>query len=87
MNLKAGVFGQSRSGSITAPFVHGGAMNNEIFKAYMEHVLVPTLSPDNIVVLDNLPAHKAPRARKAIEQVGAQMIFLLPIVSISTRSK
>ncbi len=63
---------------MTAPFVHEGAMNRDIFQAYVEHVLVPTLSPGDIVVLDNLPAHKVPGARKAIEQVGARMMFLPP---------
>lgn len=63
---------------MTAPFVHDGAMNGEIFQAYVEQVLVPTLSPGDIVVLDNLPAHKVPGARKAIEQAGAQMMFLPP---------
>ena len=63
---------------MTAPFVHDGAMNSEIFHAYVEHVLVPTLSPGDIIVLDNLPAHKVPGARKAIERVGAQMMFLPP---------
>lgn len=63
---------------MTAPFVHDGAMNSEIFQAYVEHVLVPTLSPGDIIVLDNLPAHKVPGARKAIERVGAQMMFLPP---------
>ena len=52
-----------------APFVHEGTMNGEIFQAYVEHVLVPTLSPGDIVVLDNLPAHKGP---------GAQMMVLPP---------
>ncbi|WP_010508458.1 transposase, partial [Komagataeibacter europaeus] len=55
-----------------------GAMNSEIFQAYVEHVLVPTLSPGDIIVLDNLPVHKVPGARKAIERVGAQMMFLPP---------
>lgn len=63
---------------MTAPFVHDGAMNSEMFQAYVEHVLVPTLSPGDIVVLDNLPAHKVPGARKAIERAGAQMMFLPP---------
>lgn len=63
---------------MTAPFVHDGAMNSEIFQAYVEHVLVPTLSPGDIVVLDNLSAHKVPGARKAIEQAGARMMFLPP---------
>ena len=63
---------------MTAPFVHEGVINSEIFRAYVEHVLMPTLSPGDIVVLDNLPAHKMPGARQAIERAGAQMMFLPP---------
>ena len=55
---------------MTAPFVHEGAMNGVIFQAYVEHVLVLTLSPRDIVVLDNLPAHKMPGARKASNERG-----------------
>lgn len=56
-----------------ATFVREGAMNGDIFQAYVEHVFVPTMSPGDIVVLDNLPAHKVPRAQKGIKQVGARM--------------
>ncbi|GAA4494921.1 hypothetical protein GCM10023158_14050 [Gluconacetobacter tumulicola] len=58
---------------MTASFVHEGAINGEIFQAYVERVLMPTLSPGDIVVLDNLSAHKIPSARKAIELAGAQI--------------
>ena len=56
-------------------------MNSEIFQAYVEHVPMPMLSPDNIIVLDNLPAYKFSGARKAIERVGTQMMFLPPMRS------
>ncbi|ARW18372.1 hypothetical protein S101446_03298 (plasmid) [Komagataeibacter europaeus] len=55
---------------MTAPFVHDGATNSEIFQAYVKHVLMPTLSPGDIVVLDNLPVHEVPGARKVIERMG-----------------
>ena len=48
------------------------------FLAYVEQVLVPTLSPGDIVVLDNLPAHKGAAAREAIEAAGASLLFLPP---------
>ena len=41
---------------MTAPFVYDGAMNGNVFLAYVEQVLVPTLEPGNVVIMDNLPA-------------------------------
>ncbi len=55
-----------------------GAMNGAAFTAYAEAFLAPTLSPGDIVVLDNLPAHKVNGARAAIERAGARLIFLPP---------
>ncbi len=63
---------------MTAPFVYDGAMNGIVFRAYIEQVLVPTLSPGDIVIMDNLPAHKASGVREAIEQAGAELRFLPP---------
>jgi transposase len=55
-----------------------GAMNGAAFTTYAEAFLAPTLSPGDIVVLDNLPAHKVNGARAAIERAGARLIFLPP---------
>ena len=52
-------------------------MTGQAFLAYVEQVLIPTLKPDDIVALDNLPAHKIAAVRAAIEAKGAQL-FLLP---------
>ena len=54
-----------------------GPMNAAAFRAYVEQVLVPTLNPDDIVVMDNLPAHKVAAVRRLIEAGGAT-VFLLP---------
>ena len=54
-----------------------GPMTGPAFLAYVEQVLIPTLRPDEIVVMDNLPAHKIAAVRAAIEAAGAQL-FLLP---------
>ena len=54
-----------------------GPMTGEAFLAYVEQVLIPTLQPDDIVVMDNLPAHKTAPVRAAIAKAGAQL-FLLP---------
>lgn len=70
--------GALRLSGVTAPMTLDGAMNAAAFLAYVEQVLVPTLKPGDIVVLDNLPAHKPPAIRKAIEVGGAVMLFLPP---------
>jgi transposase len=63
---------------IVAPMTIDGAMTGAAFLAYVEQVLVPTLRPGDIVVLDNLPAHKPVAIRQAIEGAGAIMRFLPP---------
>lgn len=70
--------GALRLSGMTAPFVYDGAMNGAVFLAYVEQILVPTLSPGDVVILDNLPAHKASSVREAIERVGAELRFLPP---------
>ena len=55
---------------MTAPFVYDGAMNGNVFLAYVEQVLVLSLSEGDIVVMDNLPAPKAAGVRDAIEAAG-----------------
>ena len=66
-----------RQGGLGAPMVLDGPMTGQAFLAYVEQVLIPTLKPDDIVVVDNLPAHKIAAVRAAIEATGAQL-FLLP---------
>ena len=61
----------------TAPMVLDGPMTGSAFLAYVQQVLVPTLRRGDIVVLDNLPAHKISAVRAAIHRAGAQF-FLLP---------
>lgn len=53
-------------------------MNGPAFLAYAEQVLAPELRPGDIVVMDNLPAHKIRGVREAIEQAGARLVFLPP---------
>jgi transposase len=65
-----------RHDGITAPCVFDGPINGAKFLAYVEQVLVPTLSPGEIVVMDNLGSHKLAGVRKAIEATGATQCFL-----------
>ena len=67
-----------RADGLTAPTVIDGAMTGELFVAYVEQQLAPTLRPGDIVVLDNLAAHKRAAARAAIEAAGAEVRFLPP---------
>ena len=68
--------GALRLEGICAPMTLDGAMNGAAFTAYVEQVLVPTLRPGDIVVMDNLPAHKPGAIRNAIETAGAELRFL-----------
>ena len=61
-----------------APAVFDGPIDSPTFLAYVEQVLVPTLRPGDVVVLDNLAAHKQPEVRTLIEQAGALVRFLPP---------
>jgi len=70
--------GALRHDRMTAPMVLDGPMNGAAFQAYVEQVLAPTLRPGDIVVLDNLPAHKPAAVRQAIEASGAELRFLPP---------
>ena len=55
-----------------------GAVNGDVFEAFVAQVLVPQLQHGDIVVMDNLSSHKRERTRLLIEQRGAQLVFLPP---------
>lgn len=63
---------------LTAPFVVDRPMNRRIFETCVETQLAPTLSKGDVVILDNLAAHKSPKAEAAIKARGAWMLFLPP---------
>lgn len=70
--------GGLRVTGMTAPMVVDGAMNGQVFLAYVEQQLVATLREGDTVIMDNLPAHKVVGVRAAIESVGAQLVYLPP---------
>ena len=70
--------GALRLTGMTAPMVLDGSVNGAWFLSYVEQVLVPTLTPGDVVLLENLPAHKGAAAREAVEAAGAQLLFLPP---------
>jgi len=55
-----------------------GAVNRDVFEAFIEHVLVPELKPGDVVVMDNLSSHKGGRIAELIEQAGAELRYLPP---------
>jgi transposase len=67
-----------RHDGLTAPMVVDGAINGELFLAYVEQILLPTLCKGDIVVMDNLSSHKVAGVEKAIGSVGAQVLYLPP---------
>lgn len=65
-----------RSDCVEAPWLLDGPINGESFLIYVEKVLVPTLKPGDIVVMDNLGSHKGKAVRRAIRGAGAKLLFL-----------
>jgi DDE superfamily endonuclease len=60
-----------RCGGLTAPFVVNASMDRRIFETYVEKELAPTLAKGDVVIMDNLPAHKSKAAEKVIKARGA----------------
>jgi transposase len=63
---------------VIAPMVLDGPMDGEVFRAWCEQMLAPALRPGDIVIMDNLPAHKGPAIGHAIEACGATLLYLPP---------
>jgi len=67
-----------RTTGLFAPVVVDGAMNGDLFRAYVEQHLAPALRPGDIVVMDNLPSHKVAGVAAAMERSGATLAYLPP---------
>jgi transposase len=67
-----------RCDRLDAPCVIDGPINGDSFLAYVEQVLVPTLKPGDVVIMDNLGSHKRQAIRRAIRAAGAKLFFLPP---------
>jgi transposase len=67
-----------RSAGVIAPCVLDGPMTGEVFRAYVEQMLAPSLRRGDVVVMDNLPAHKVAGVREAIKAAGASLLYLPP---------
>ena len=63
---------------LTAPGVFAGAIDGESFRAYIDQILVPTLQPGDIVMADNLGAHKVAGIQRAIQAAGATLWYVPP---------
>ena len=67
-----------RLNGLTAPLVLDGPMDGVCFLAYVEQMLAPSLTPGDVVVMDNLPAHRVSGIKAAIEHAGATLLYLPP---------
>ena len=82
-----------RHDRVEAPWLLDGAINGETFRLYVDKVLVPTLRPGDIVVMDNLGSHKSKAVRSAIRAAGARLLLpkyspdLNPIEQLSSTLK
>ena len=70
--------GALRAAGLFAPLVVDGAMNGEVFRAYVEQHLAPALRPGDVVVMDNLGSHKVAGVAEAIRRAGADLAYLPP---------
>jgi len=67
-----------RRNALIAPMLLDGPMSGDAFLAYAEQVLAPELAEGDVVIMDNLPAHKVDGVRQAIEAAGARLVYLPP---------
>jgi len=67
-----------RTTGVVASYVLDGALNGEIFRAYVEQILAPTLEPGDILIMDNLSTHKVAGIRELVEKAGARIMYLPP---------
>ena len=67
-----------RTCGLTAPLVVDGAINGDVFLAYVQQQLMPTLQEGDVVIMDNLSSHKKAGVREAIEAAGAKLVYLPP---------
>jgi transposase len=65
-----------RQGGIQAPCLFDGPINGEVFLAWVRQILVPTLKPGEVVIMDNLGSHRGKAVRHAIRGAGAKLLFL-----------
>jgi len=72
------LIGALRVSGMVAPMTVEAATDGEIFLAYVEHFLCPELRPEDVVVMDNLSAHKVEGVRQLIEATGAKLLYLPP---------
>ena len=70
--------GALRYDRLAAPCLFDGPINGECFRAYVEQILLPSLKPGDVVIMDNLGSHKSLAVRHAIEGVGATLLYLPP---------
>jgi transposase len=72
------VIGALTDSGLQAVMTIDGATDGEVFRAYVEQILCPTLEAGDVVIMDNLGAHKVAGIREAIESKGAEVIYLPP---------
>jgi transposase len=65
-----------RLNGVVAPMLIDGPVNSETFAGYVEECLVPALEPGDTLIIDNLPAHKSPRVKAAVEGAGCMLVYL-----------
>ena len=73
---RTSIIGVSRQGKLVAPLVFQGSCNTEVVEAYFAQVLLPTLPPGSVIVLDNASFHHSPTTLKLVAEAGFHLLFL-----------
>jgi len=63
---------------LLAPFLFEGYSNKNIYETYIERILIPSLQPGMVLIIDNASFHKSPKITALVESVGCRIIFLPP---------
>ena len=63
---------------LVAPFVYRGTCIAKVVEAWLEHSLLPTISPGKVIIMDNAPFHNSKRIRQLVEAAGCRLLFLPP---------
>jgi transposase len=75
---RTSILSSIRANGDMVPFIFEGALNGELFKAYVSQFLVPTLNEGDIVIMDNLSSHKVDGVADLIAAAGASIVYLPP---------
>jgi len=71
-------------GKVIAPLIYEGTMTSQFFNEWVEKILIPSLEPHQIILMDNASFHRSAQMRKLLENAGHQVIFIFPSTHLNS---